>query len=31
VVSIEFEGTRLGESFDRAIERSLASIESANT
>jgi hypothetical protein len=28
VVLVEFEGTRLGESFDRAIERSLASIES---
>ena len=31
VVWVEFEGTRLGESFDKAIERSLASIESANT
>ena len=31
VTSVEFEGTRLGESFDKAIERSLASIESANT
>ncbi len=29
--SIEFEGTRLGESFDKAIDRSLVSIESANT
>lgn len=31
VVSVEFEGTRLGESFDKAIERSVGSIESANT
>lgn len=31
VVSVEFESTRLGESFDKAIERSVASIESANT
>jgi hypothetical protein len=29
VISGEFEGTRLGESFDKAIERSVASIESA--
>jgi hypothetical protein len=29
VISDEFEGTRLGESFAKAIERSLASIESA--
>jgi hypothetical protein len=28
VVSVGFEGTRLGESFDKAIERSVASIES---
>jgi hypothetical protein len=27
-VSIEFDGTQLGKSFDKAIERSLASIES---
>jgi hypothetical protein len=31
VASVEFEGTRLGESFDKAIERSIASIESINT
>ena len=30
VVSVEFEGTRLGESFDKAIERSVGSIESMN-
>jgi len=30
-ISIEFEGTRLGESLNKAIERSLESIESANT
>ena len=30
-ISAEFEGTRLGESFNRAIERSLESIDSANT
>jgi hypothetical protein len=30
-VSVEFEGTRLGESFDKAIERSLDAIESVNT
>lgn len=30
-VSGEFDGTRLGESFDKAIERSLGAIESANT
>jgi len=29
VVAIEFEGTRLGESFDKAIERSLEAIRSA--
>ncbi len=29
VVSPEFEGTRLGESFNKAIERSVASIESS--
>ncbi len=29
VVSSDFEGTRLGESFNRAIERSVASIESS--
>jgi hypothetical protein len=28
-VSVEFEGTRLGESLDKAIERSVASIESS--
>jgi len=31
VLWVEFEGTRLGESFDKAIERSLASIEPVNT
>lgn len=31
VVSVEFKGTRLGESFDKAIERSITSIESVNT
>lgn len=31
VASVEFKGTRLGESFDKAIDRSLASIESVNT
>jgi hypothetical protein len=31
VISAEFEGTRLGESINKAIERSLESIESANT
>ena len=30
VVSAEFEGTGLGESFDKAIERSLDAIESVN-
>lgn len=30
-VSRQFDGTRLGESFDKAIERSLGAIESANT
>ncbi len=30
-VSVEFEGTGLSESFDKAIERSLALIASANT
>jgi hypothetical protein len=30
-VSVVFEGTRLGESFDKAIERSLDAIESVNT
>jgi len=30
-VSVEFEGTRLGESLDKAIERSLDAIESTNT
>ncbi|MGB7815431.1 MAG: hypothetical protein WBL28_03685 [Methylotenera sp.] len=30
VASVEFEGTRLGESFDKAIDRSVASIESTN-
>ena len=29
--SVEFEDTRLGESFDKAIERSLDAIESVNT
>lgn len=31
VVSADFEGTRLGRSFEKAIERSVASIDSANT
>lgn len=30
VVTVGFEGTSLGESFDKAIERSLVTIESAN-
>jgi hypothetical protein len=30
-VSVGFEGTRLGESLDKAIERSLGAIESSNT
>jgi hypothetical protein len=30
VASVEFEGTRLGESFEKAIERSVESIESVN-
>ena len=30
VASLEFEGTRLGESFEKAIDRSVASIESVN-
>ena len=31
VISEEFEGTRLGESLNKAIERSMESIDSANT
>ena len=31
VVSVDFEGTRLGEALNKAIERSVASIDSANT
>lgn len=30
-VSVDFEGTRLGEALNKAIERSVASIDSANT
>lgn len=30
-VSADFEGTRLGRSFEKAIERSVAAIDSANT
>lgn len=31
VPSVEFEGTRLGESFDKAIERSVEAIDSVNS
>ena len=31
VISAEFEGTRLGESLNKAIDRSMETIDSANT